>query len=677
MSNLLKRHLQMVLSLLLVWGLIACGGGPTQSLLAATAERPSVLSVTTERTSRARSSVGSTPAASIAIDSGSNNAVGSWIADTDYQASSKWSSTATVTKAINASSVPSPAPQAVYQSQRYGPHLTYTIPNLSPNTTYAVRLHFVESYWSVPGHRVFSVTINGTQVLTNFDIIKATQGMNIAIVEPFTVKADSTGAITIQMIASLDNASIAALDVNPSIPTPTPSPTQAPRNLVPARRAYDFIDYLGFNYQRSTTTPATDVDSLTVSRLLPQLLVKRLRVDLAFSSVVPTENMLVTNAGALTDCLTDNTINVAALQSFNQSLTNGCSEIELENEPNGGSNTDPNYLADLPVQAAAYRRAFPGSKIWGPSVGPDASAGASIIQAMASQSPAIASNITAWNTHAYIYKLQPEAAGSGPNVVSGCGASACGMAWSLAWYMNESKVLAPLLPGVSTEGIASYGSYPQICGTSNNVDLNTQQAYVQRGFLFGFMSGLLRAYAYKLVDDGGCSDGFGTFGIVNRIRDSNGNTLSLNPKPAFTALAYFNHLIYDYSSAASSFSPSPLSMTIDAPSDVQHVLLAQADGSYRLLLWSNAQLWNPASNVAIAPVSDSATVTFGTSASSTVYTQTAGTGMWSVAPTVSGISVPTTVSPYPQIIDIIPSGSRATPPPLSGAISAPGPTETP
>ena len=44
-----------------------------------------------------------------------------------------------------------PAPQAVYQSNRFGT-FSYTDPGLTANASYTVRLHFAETYWTAAGH---------------------------------------------------------------------------------------------------------------------------------------------------------------------------------------------------------------------------------------------------------------------------------------------------------------------------------------------------------------------------------------------------------------------------------------------------------------------------------------------------------------------------------------------
>ena len=142
-----------------------------------------------------------------AIDAG-GGAAGSFIADTDVTSGAAYSNT----DPINTSNVTNPAPQAVYDSELFG-NFTYTIPGLTAGDSYTVRLHFAEIYWTSAGPRFFNVLINGTQVLTNFDIFAAAGGKDIAIVEQFTAVADSTGKITIQFVTVKDNAKLSGLEI--------------------------------------------------------------------------------------------------------------------------------------------------------------------------------------------------------------------------------------------------------------------------------------------------------------------------------------------------------------------------------------------------------------------------------------------------------------------------------
>jgi hypothetical protein len=108
--------------------------------------------------------------------------------------------------------VSNPAPQAVYQSNRYGT-FSYAIPSLTAGKTYTVRLHFAETYWTAAGQRTFNVSINGQQVLTNFDIIGTAGAANKAVVQQFTATASSSGTITIQFITVKDNAQVNGIEI--------------------------------------------------------------------------------------------------------------------------------------------------------------------------------------------------------------------------------------------------------------------------------------------------------------------------------------------------------------------------------------------------------------------------------------------------------------------------------
>ncbi len=150
----------------------------------------------------------------IAIDSGSTTPVGSFLADEDYSGGSPY----TEPNTINTSNVTDPAPAAVYQTHRFG-NFTYTIPNLTPGETYLVRLHFCEVFWTAAGDRVFNVSINGTQVLTDFDVFKDSGGQNIADIKQFAVTVPSSGtyasAISVQFITVTNNAFVSGIEIIP------------------------------------------------------------------------------------------------------------------------------------------------------------------------------------------------------------------------------------------------------------------------------------------------------------------------------------------------------------------------------------------------------------------------------------------------------------------------------
>jgi chitodextrinase len=153
------------------------------------------------------SSVTVTVLAATAVNSG-GGAVGAFSADQGFAGGSTYATSS----AINTSGVTNPAPQAVYQSERYG-NFTYTFSSLTAGASYTVRLHFAEIWWSAAGKRVFNVAINGQQVLSNFDIYATAGGKFIAIVKEFAATASASGQIVIKYSTVVDNAKSSGIEV--------------------------------------------------------------------------------------------------------------------------------------------------------------------------------------------------------------------------------------------------------------------------------------------------------------------------------------------------------------------------------------------------------------------------------------------------------------------------------
>jgi hypothetical protein len=149
-----------------------------------------------------------TPVAVYRIDTGSSSAVAPFSADTFATGGTMNA----VTNTISTTGVTNAAPAAVYQSERYG-NSTYTLPSLAASTPYTIRLHFAEIYWSATGKRVFNVLINGTAVLSNFDIYAVAGGQFKAVVRDFTATSNASGQIVIQFNTVTDNATIEGIEV--------------------------------------------------------------------------------------------------------------------------------------------------------------------------------------------------------------------------------------------------------------------------------------------------------------------------------------------------------------------------------------------------------------------------------------------------------------------------------
>ncbi|WP_446743421.1 malectin domain-containing carbohydrate-binding protein [Silvibacterium acidisoli] len=198
--------------------------GYSYTVLAVNAAGTSPASNTASATTGAEASTPTNNGSDILAISAGGPATGNFAADEDFTGGTPSGSGAT----ISTSGVVNPAPESVYQNQRFG-NFTYTLTGLTPATNYVVRLHFDEFYWTQPGQRVFNVSINGTQVLTNFDILAAAGGQDIAVVEQFAASANAQGQIALQLVSIKDNAEINGIEVQNA--TAANTPPGAPSNL--------------------------------------------------------------------------------------------------------------------------------------------------------------------------------------------------------------------------------------------------------------------------------------------------------------------------------------------------------------------------------------------------------------------------------------------------------------
>jgi len=157
----------------------------------------------------ATTSAAPTTCSSICIDSGATTGTSPWLADEDFAGGG----TIDHANTINTSEVTNPAPAVVYQTARVDT-FTYTIPGFTASSMHTVRLHFCETYFTTPGSRTFNVSINGTQVLTDFDIEKTAGGENIANIQQFSEAANSSGQYVIVFTSVVNNSLISGIEID-------------------------------------------------------------------------------------------------------------------------------------------------------------------------------------------------------------------------------------------------------------------------------------------------------------------------------------------------------------------------------------------------------------------------------------------------------------------------------
>ncbi|MBM3701989.1 MAG: DUF1080 domain-containing protein [Actinobacteria bacterium] len=108
---------------------------------------------------------------------------------------------ASTNNSVDTSDVINPAPENVYKKQRYSStRMYYDFPNLETNTNYLIRLHFNEYYYNSTGQRSFHVELNGTRVLTNYDVLADAGSANKAVCKEYVVKSDQFGHIQVAFL---------------------------------------------------------------------------------------------------------------------------------------------------------------------------------------------------------------------------------------------------------------------------------------------------------------------------------------------------------------------------------------------------------------------------------------------------------------------------------------------
>ncbi|MBX0324349.1 choice-of-anchor D domain-containing protein [Halomicroarcula sp. F13] len=118
---------------------------------------------------------------------------------------------------------PTSAPSEVFLTERYGDH-SWSF-DVTSGQSYEVRLYFAEIYHGVStssadtGDRVFDVSIEGSQVLNDYDIVAETGGATTATVETFEV-TPSDGTVDISFTTEVDNAKISAIEIVEAQPEP-------------------------------------------------------------------------------------------------------------------------------------------------------------------------------------------------------------------------------------------------------------------------------------------------------------------------------------------------------------------------------------------------------------------------------------------------------------------------
>lgn len=142
-------------------------------------------------------------------------------------------------------SLPPGLPPALLQAERYDDgsagEMKWSFP-VTPGM-YEVRLYFAEIWFTSPGQRVFGVTIEGSSVLQNYDVV-ADVGPMRGVAKTFLVSADST--LDVHFTRTVENPKVAAIEIVATGAT-QPPPAATWQTLAPAGTARHEISYVHHN----------------------------------------------------------------------------------------------------------------------------------------------------------------------------------------------------------------------------------------------------------------------------------------------------------------------------------------------------------------------------------------------------------------------------------------------
>jgi hypothetical protein len=148
-------------------------------------------------------------------------------------------------------------------------------------------------------------------------------------------------------------------------------------------------------------------------------------------------------------------------------------------------------------------------------------------------------------------------------------------------------------------------------GTQPSIDESGQAVYILRTFLQHFADGIGRTYAFRLLDpvaDPGLTNEDDHWGLLR---------YDFSEKPAFVALKNLTALA-GTSGGAVNVQPISLGLSGDTAGDLQHLILEKANGSYEVMLWRTASVWNTTTLTNISVTPETITVTLPNAHSATV-----------------------------------------------------------
>jgi hypothetical protein len=401
-------------------------------------------------------------------------------------------------------------------------------------------------------------------------------------------------------------------------PTPTAKPTSKPVGTAQTPEMSDaFVDSAGVNIHLSYYGTLYGDDFSAIQSLLTTLGVRHVRDgEDAQNWSICGEDASLASAGIHFDVISPGSLSTTDLAWWMSCIGGAAETVEGPNEYDNSG--DSNWIGDLRTfQQTLYGQYGAQMPVLAPALTSE-NAYTSV--------GSLSGMISRGNMHDYF-------AGRNPGTPGWGGTDGFGTYGSLAWNIAMAQAADGTAPITATETGYSEQTDP------NPVSPATKADYTLRTLLEHWNAGVTRTYIYELVDEGGTP--FSHFGLT----DSSGN-----PKPAYTAL---KNVLAHLSDRGAAFTPTPLTYAFAGGSTtVQHTLLQKRNGTYELIVWNEAEEWDPNANVAITVAPSTATLSFGKAPSSIKRTTLNASGAAATTTLTSGTTVTFAVTTSPTILDI-------------------------
>lgn len=137
-----------------------------------------------------------------------------WAADQEWAAGQAWGAEGGMTLDRGDLGITGTNAPRVYEFERYSMDAyKFTV----PNGKYTVRLHFCETYEGImgAGERVFSVSLQGKEILKNFDVFKDAGGSLKPLVKEYKEVSVDNGQLVIGFTYNIENPEINGIEIVP------------------------------------------------------------------------------------------------------------------------------------------------------------------------------------------------------------------------------------------------------------------------------------------------------------------------------------------------------------------------------------------------------------------------------------------------------------------------------